>query len=190
MATEWLSNKLERPFYERDTVLVARELLGCYLIHVFEDREHVGRIVEVEAYLGEDDLAAHAAKGVTPRTRILFGPPGHAYVYLIYGIHCCFNVVTEIEGKAGAVLVRALEPVANITGRTTGPGLLCRALNIDLKMNAHDLLSNDLFLSGGTVLQSESSVGVSPRIGVDYSGEWALAPLRFFLKGCPYLSRR
>ena len=101
--------KLPRAFYERDTVLVARELLGKHLIHRSEGIERVGRIVEVEAYLGPHDRAAHSSKGLTARTKVMFGPPGHAYVYMIYGIYYCINVVTQPEGQASAVLLRALE---------------------------------------------------------------------------------
>ena len=131
--------KLPRSFYDRDTIAVARELLGKYLVH----GKRVGRIVEVEAYLGPHDLAAHSARGLTERTKVMFGPPGHAYVYFIYGMYHCMNVVTEREGHASAVLLRAIEPVKNVEGRTCGPGLLCRAMHIDRRLNAHDLLSDD-----------------------------------------------
>src|SRR6187402_3254948 len=121
-------HKLPRSFYDRDTIEVAKDLLGKYLVHVSGGVERIGRIVETEAYLGPHDLAAHSARGLTPRTAPMFGPPGHAYVYLIYGMHHCINVVTEREGQAAAVLIRAVEPIANIAGRTQGPGLVCRAL--------------------------------------------------------------
>src|SRR5881398_784235 len=108
--------KLPRGFYDRETVLVARDLLGKHLVHRVAGVERVGRIVEVEAYLGPHDLAAHSAKGLTERTKVMFGPPGHAYVYMIYGRYCCMNVVTEREGLASAVLLRAIEPVTGIEG--------------------------------------------------------------------------
>src|ERR1051326_4214470 len=135
--------KLQRSFYDRDTITVARELLGKHLVHA----ERVGRIVEVEAYLGPHDLAAHSSRGLTERTKVMFGPPGHAYVYFIYGMYHCMNVVTEREGHASAVLLRAVEPVRNVRGRTCGPGLLCRTMGIDRRLNAHDLLSDDFFIA-------------------------------------------
>src|SRR5215831_20648809 len=113
--------KLRRAFYDRDTIAVAQDLLGKYLVHASRGVERVGKIVEVEAYLGPHDLAAHSSKGRTKRTEVMFGPPGHAYVYMVYGMHFCMNVVTEREGHASAVLLRALEPVKNIRGRTQGP---------------------------------------------------------------------
>src|SRR3954470_13116794 len=139
--------KLPRSFYDRDTVQVAHELLGMHLVHRVAGVERVGRIVETEAYLGPHDLAAHSSRGLTKRTRVMFGPPGHAYVYLIYGMHWCMNVVTEEEGHASAVLLRALEPVKNIEQRTQGPALLCKAMAIDRRLNGHDLLSDDLYVA-------------------------------------------
>jgi len=180
--------KLPRSFYDRDTVAVAKELLGKYLVHVARGVERIGRIVEVEAYLGPHDLAAHSARGLTERTRVMFGPPGHAYVYLIYGIYHCLNVVTEREGHASAVLLRALEPVRHIKGRTCGPGLLCRALKIDRRRNAHDLLSDDLFIAEPDPAESFSIVQ-RPRIGVDYAKHWAKRHLRFYIKGNAFVSR-
>ncbi len=178
---------LVRGFYDRDTVQVARELLGCYLVHIADGVERVGRIVEVEAYLGPHDRAAHSARGLTARTRVMFGPPGHAYVYLIYGIHCCMNVVTEAEGHASAVLIRAVEPVKNIEGRTQGPGLACRALGIDRRQNGQDLVSQTLYIASAP--GPSPSVVRRPRIGVDYAGAWARRRLRFYIRGNPFISR-
>ena len=179
---------LPRSFYDRDTIVVARELLGKSLVHVSRGVERIGRIVEVEAYLGPHDLAAHSAKGLTERTKVMFGPPGHAYVYFIYGMHYCMNVVTEREGHASAVLLRALEPVKNVEERTCGPGLLCRAMEIDKRLNAHDLLSDDFHIVAPT--RTERLVIVKrPRVGVHYAGRWAKRHLRFYLKGNPFVSR-
>jgi len=180
--------KLPRSFYDRDTILVARELLGKWLVHSSPGRERVGRIVEVEAYLGEHDLAAHSSKGLTERTRIMFGPPGHAYVYMIYGMYFCMNVVTEREGHASAVLLRAIEPIRNVKGRTQGPGLLCRAMEIDKRLNGHDLLSDDFFIAAPPEL-GIVTIAKSPRIGVAYARHWARRHLRFYIKGNPFVSR-
>jgi DNA-3-methyladenine glycosylase len=180
--------KLPRAFYDRETVVVAHALLGKFLVHRVGGVERVGRIVEVEAYLGPHDLAAHASKGLTKRTRIMFGPPGHVYVYLIYGMHHCMNVVTEAEGHAAAVLLRALEPVAGIDSRTQGPGLLCKAMGINLAANGHDLLSDDLFVAGSDTPGLD--IVARPRIGVDYAGEWAARLLRFYIVGNPFVSKK
>ncbi len=180
--------KLPRTFYDRDTVLVAQELLGKFLVHNVGGVARIGKIVEVEAYLGEHDLAAHSSKGLTERTKTMFGPPGFAYVYLIYGIHHCMNVVTEREGHASAVLLRAVEPVKNLEGKTNGPGLLCRAMEIDRRLNAHDLLSGKFFIAEPEVAEKISIVK-RPRIGVDYAKHWAKRRLRFYIKGNPFVSR-
>lgn len=180
--------KLPRSFYDRDTQLVARELLGKLLVHETGGVQRVGKIVETEAYLGERDLAAHSSKGLTPRTKTMFGPPGHAYVYFIYGMHHCMNVVTEREGHASAVLLRALEPVKNLEGRTCGPGLLCRAMGVDRRMNGHDLLSDDFFIAAPESLEKITIVKRA-RVGVDYAKHWSKRLLRFYIKGNPHVSK-
>ena len=181
--------KLGRTFYDRDTIAVARELLGKYLVHASRGVERIGRIVEVEAYLGPHDLAAHSSKGLTERTKVMFGPPGHAYVYLIYGMYHCMNVVTEEEGHGSAVLLRAIEPVKNVTGRTQGPGLLCQAMHIGQRLNAHDLLSDDFYIAAPP--RSEHlGIVKGPRVGVGYAGYWAGRHLRFYIKGNSFVSRR
>jgi DNA-3-methyladenine glycosylase len=181
--------KLPRAFYDRDTIIVAVEMLGKYLVHVSGGVERIGRIVEVEAYLGPHDLAAHSAKGRTKRTKVMFGPPGHAYVYMIYGMYYCMNVVTEHEGHASAVLLRAIEPVRNIKGRTQGPGLLCRAMGIDNRLNACDLVGENFYLATATPATAEPfSIIKRPRIGVDYAGRWAKRLLRFYIKGNSFIS--
>ncbi|MGE5523386.1 MAG: DNA-3-methyladenine glycosylase [Rhodospirillaceae bacterium] len=181
--------KLPRSFYDRDTIDVAHELLGKCLVHVVDGVPRVGRIVEVEAYLGPHDLAAHSARGRTARTEVMFGPPGHAYVYLIYGMHHCMNVVTQAEGTASAVLLRALEPVRDLHGRTQGPGLLCKAMGIDRRLNGHDLLSDDFYVADDGA-PARVSIVKRPRIGVDYAGHWAKRLLRFYIRGNTYVSRR
>jgi DNA-3-methyladenine glycosylase len=180
--------KLPRSFYDRDTTVVARELLGKLLVHVERGVERIGKIVETEAYLGPHDLAAHSSRGLTERTKVMFGPPGHAYVYFIYGRYCCMNVVTEREGHASAVLLRALEPVKNLDGRTSGPALLCRAMHIDRRLNAHDLLSDDFFIAAAPKAETFAIVK-RPRVGVDYARHWAKRHLRFYIKGNPLVSR-
>lgn len=180
--------KLGRDFYDRDTVTVARELLGKWLVRVDVDVERVGRIVEVEAYLGSHDRAAHSSKGLTERTRVMFGPPGRAYVYLIYGVHHCMNFVTEGEGNGAAVLLRAVEPIRNIEGKTNGPGLVCRAMGIDRKLNAHDLTSDDFFVAEPERAE-RFVIAKGPRIGVDYAGAWARRHLRFFIRWNAFVSR-
>ena len=180
--------KLPRQFYDRNTIQVARELLGKLLVHQAGGVIRVGKIVETEAYLGEHDLAAHSSKGRTRRTEIMFGPPGYAYVYLIYGMYYCVNVVTERAGHASAVLLRAVEPVKNLEGRTCGPGLLCRAMKIDKALNGHDLLSDDFFIAAPETVE-EIPIVKGPRIGVDYAKHWAKRHLRFYLKGNPHVSR-
>lgn len=181
--------KLPRSFFDRDTTLVARELLGKHLVHVVAGVSRVGRIVETEAYLGPHDLAAHSARGLTPRTRVMFGPPGHAYVYLIYGMHWCMNVVTEAEGHASAVLLRALQPVANLEGRTQGPALLCKAMGITGALTGHDLMSDDLFVVDPGP-EPPVNIVKRPRIGVDYAGRWARRLLRFYIKDNAFVSRK
>lgn len=183
-----LWRKVPRAFYDRDTVAVARELLGKYIVHVSRGVERVGRIVEVEAYVGPHDLACHASRGRTGRTRVMFGPPGHAYVYLVYGMHCCMNVVTERDGHASAVLLRALEPVENVEGPTRGPGRLCKAMRIDRRLDAHDLTSDDFYIADPPEAEPPTIVR-RPRIGVGYAGHWARRLLRFYIRGNPFVSR-
>jgi len=181
--------KLERAFYNRDTVIVAKELLGKYLVHVSQGVERIGRIVEDEAYLGTHDLAAHSAKGLTPRTQVMFGPPGYAYVYLIYGMYYCMNVVTEREGHASAVLLRAIEPVKNVSGKTQGPGLLCKSMQIDWRLNAHDLVSNDFYIAD-PLKEEHLTIVKRPRVGVAYAKHWQRRLLRFYIKDNPFVSKK
>ena len=180
--------KLARSFYDRDTIQVAKELLGKFLVHKVNGVKRVAKIVEVEAYLGPHDLAAHSARGLTPRTQVMFGPPGHAYVYLIYGLYHCMNVVTEEAGHASAVLLRALEPIKNVNLNTRGPGLVCKAMGVDKRLHGHDLLSSDFYIAEG---ETESCKIVKrPRIGVDYAKHWAKRHLRYYIQGNPFVSKK
>jgi DNA-3-methyladenine glycosylase len=183
------SRKLTRDFYARDdTLAVARDLIGMHLVHDDAGTRRIGRIVETEAYMGPEDLAAHSSRGRTMRTEVMFGPPGHAYVYLIYGFWNCLNVVTAAEGTPHAVLLRALEPVSGITDKTWGPGLLCRAMNIDRRLNGADLGRDVLWLERPPEPIPPARIGRSARIGVDYAGPWAKRSWRFFDRGSPYVS--
>ena len=147
-----------------------------------------GRLVEVEAYLGPDDRAAHSWRGLTPRTRVMFGPPGHAYVYFIYGMHHCLNFVTRPAGEPQAVLVRAFEPGPG-TPRASGPGLVCRALDVDRALNGEPLVPPALYIADDGFIPDPAAVFQTPRIGVAYAGEWAARPWRFCLDSTA-LSRR
>ena len=189
--------KLPHAFYRRATLDVAVDLLGRRLVHVRPglegDVRRAGRIVETEAYVGPEDLASHASRGRTARTGVMFGPPGFAYVYLIYGLHHCLNAVTEAEGFPAAVLIRALEPAPGVAGRTDGPGRLCRALGIDRSLNGADLSGDRLYVEAGDrpleVARPAGRVATGPRVGVGYAGEWADRPWRFWLEGNPWVSR-
>lgn len=177
---------LPHSFYERPARVVARALLGKVLVH----GDKSGRIVETEAYVGAHDLACHASRGRTPRTSILWGPPGRAYVYFVYGMHWCFNAVTGREGRPAAVLVRGLEPVAGLDGtvRLDGPGRLCRGLGITGADNGADLATSGLRILDAPAVPSRD-IERGPRIGVDYAEEWAEEPLRFWVRGSRGVSR-
>ena len=186
---------LTRGFYARPTLTVARDLLGCLLFHDSREGFTSGIIVETEGYLGHGDEASHARFGRTERASIMFGRPGHAYVYFIYGLHCMFNVVTEAEHTAGAVLVRAVEPVDGqdlMSKRrgggahlTDGPAKLCQAMGITLEENGADLTRAPLGIRYRKSYD-EDEVMVTPRIGVGGSHE---APYRFIVRGNPNVSR-
>lgn len=192
------SSILPRAFYDRETELVARELLGAILECTTPDGTASGRIVETEAYLGEHDEACHAVVGPTRRTSPLYGTPGTAYVYFIYGVHWCFNAVTRAEGLPSAVLVRAIEPVEGIelmrvrrerarrdVDLTNGPGKLCQALGITGAHNTLSLLDGPLIIRRGQAV-ADADVLVSPRIGISRAADW---PLRWFLRDNPFVSR-
>jgi DNA-3-methyladenine glycosylase len=179
--------KLPREFYVRRTLIVARELIGMHLVRKYRDKEMTGRIVEVEAYQGPEDLAAHSARGRTERNAVMFGPPGFAYVYLIYGMWNCVNIVTREQGVPHAVLIRAIEPIANIKDKTSGPGLLCQAMHIDRALNGADLCGRALWLEAPTN-RKRGKIARATRIGVDYAGSWAAKCWRFFDSESPYVS--
>ena len=192
--------KLPRSFYSRSTLDVANDLLGKVLIRRLGRRKLAGRIVETEAYVGPHDLACHASKGHTPRTAVMFGPPGFAYVYMIYGFYFCLNVVTEPEGYPAAVLIRAVEPLEGVdlmkklrshpvrhTNIASGPGKLCMAMSIDKQLNGADLLGTTIWIEDRNI--DRGSILTSPRVGVDYAGEYKDKPWRFFVDGSPHVSR-
>ena len=181
--------RLPRDFYRQDTLTLARALIGMHLVHRIDGVRRIGRIVETEAYLGPEDRAAHSSRGRTARTEVMFGPPGHAYVYLIYGMWHCLNVVSGEAGVPHAVLLRALAPVSSLTDRASGPGLLCRALGIDRRANGLDLTGATLWIERPRAPQPVR-IGRSARIGIDYAGEWAARPWRFFDRDAPEVSGR
>lgn len=180
------SAALPLSFHARDALSLARALLGMDLVHVVRGRARAGRIVETEAYIGPEDLACHASKGRTARTEVMFGPAGHAYLFLVYGMHLCVNVVV---GGGAAVLIRALAPGIGLQGlRTDGPGRLTRALGLSLKLNTLPLDRAPLFVARGVQVPARH-IEASPRIGVDYAGEWASKPFRFHDRRSPFVSR-
>lgn len=203
-------DRLSRAFFARDTPVVARELLGQRLVRVLDDVRLSGRIVEVEAYVGEEDQASHARFGRTRRNAPMYGPPGYAYVYFIYGMHHCFNVVTGREGHPAAVLIRALEPLEGLEemrvrrwpepadGRgdrpdvqlTSGPARLCQALGIDRRFDGADLCAPGalLFLEEGTPIP-DGAVVTGPRIGVRGDEAAVTIPWRFCVRDSQHVSR-
>lgn len=194
----------------RDSVTVAKDLLGKYLVHMVEGEEIIGKVVEVEAYMGPEDKAAHSYKNRrTERNEVMYGLGGFSYVYFIYGMYHCMNVVVEEIGKPQAILIRALEPISNINtmavnrynksrselnksevkGLTNGPGKLCRALKIDRKENAKDLCGDELYIISDENAASFEMVSTT-RINIDYAEEAAFYPWRFYIKNNPYVSKK
>lgn len=183
-------------FYARDTTLVARELLGTFLVHITNEGTTVGKIVETEAYL-RDDPACHASRGMTPRNSVMFGPPGIAYVYFTYGMHYCFNVVTATEGIGEAVLIRAVEPLEgldlmrNRRGRDrlhelcAGPARLVQAFGITKEHNKAALTKGNLFIAPAS--DHPPDIYITTRIGIK---EGADLPLRFYIKGNKFISKK
>lgn len=196
-----------RAFFNRDPRTVARELLGKLIVRSEGSKTLAGRVVEVEAYLGAGDLAAHAAAGQTERNAVLFGPPGHAYVYFIYGVHYCLNISCLPDGRAGCVLIRALEPVTGLREMAkarelddpefnsprelrklaSGPGRLCEALGITRpRDNGKDMVAKGTDLSVMDDAFKVREIGVTPRIGITKSAE---LPLRYVIAGNNFVSK-
>jgi DNA-3-methyladenine glycosylase len=183
--------KLLRDFYDRPALTVAREALGMTLVWEGPAGRQAGRIVETEAYDGPADAASHARSGLRGRAAVMFGPAGHAYVYLIYGIHHCLNLVTGPAGYPAAVLIRALEPLEGIAGGTNGPGRLCRVLGLDRRHNGLDLAGDQLYLEDRGRPVRDEDVVARPRIGIKFAGEpWISQPWRFYERGNRWVSRR
>ena len=193
--------RLGRNFYRRSTLTVARELLGQQLVRVVDGQRLSGIIVEVEAYIGEDDAACHAACGRTPRNEAMYSQPGIAYVYFIYGMHHCLNVVTEEEGFPAAVLFRALEPLEGLeimrrhrpgkpdSELTNGPAKLCQALAVDRSFNGVDLCTGEvLFVEAGRIVVP-GEIETSPRVGIKADDAARSVPWRFYVKGNDFVSR-
>ena len=195
--------KLEHHFYNRTDVLkIAKELLGKIIVTTFKGQFTSGRIVETEAYAGEGDRASHAWGGRrTNRTEVMYGTGGTAYVYLCYGLHQMFNVVTNQQGIPHAILVRAVEPLEGVdlmlqrTGKkqldhtlTKGPGNVAKALGIFTRHTGLDLMGDELFIADDGFRIKKSDILATPRIGVDYAGEDAALPYRFIVQGNPYVS--
>jgi len=192
--------KLLPSFYRQPTLGVAEGLLGKVLVRRLNGKNLAGKIVETEAYIGPEDLACHASKGKTPRTAIMFENGGCAYVYMIYGFYFCLNAVTEEEGYPAAVLIRAVEPLDQVSSMrrlrknpgndrdiASGPGKLCMAMAIDKRLNGADLSGNMLWIEDRKL--NVDGVEVSPRVGVDYAGDYRDKPWRFYIRGNPHVSR-
>ena len=185
------NSPLPRAFYDRPALAVARDLLGMVLAHRGPEGCRAGRIVEVEVYDGPDDRASHARSGPAGRARTMFGPPGHAYVYLIYGLHHCCNGVTGPVGYPAAILIRALEPLGGVDARTNGPGLLCRALGIDRRLDGADLTGDTLRIEDRGLSVPDADIVAGPRVGIAFAGEpWVSLPWRLSVRGSRWVSRR
>ena len=180
---------LRQQFFARPTLIVTKDLLGKILVHQLPAGTRRYRITGIEAYCGAADLACHAAKGCTSRTKVMFGPAGHIYVYLIYGMYYCLNLVTANVGEGEAILVRAVEPLFTTDEWPVGPGRLCKYLNIDKHLNAAKLgQQSGLWVEDDELVVSPSQINVSSRRGVGYAGKSALKPWRFYLKDNRFVS--
>ena len=186
-----VGDRLPRAFYDRPALVVAREALGMVLVREGPQGRQAGRIVETEAYDGPLDAASHARSGPTGRAAVMFGPAGYAYVYLIYGMHHCLNLVTGPDGHPAAVLIRALEPLEGIAGGTNGPGRLCRVLGLDRRQNGLDLTGDELWLEDRGLAVRSGDVVERPRIGIHFAGEpWVSQPWRFYERGNRWVAKK
>ncbi len=196
-------SKLRRDFFNRNTLIAAQELLGKFIVRKIGKQKLAGKIVEVEAYNGPEDLASHASRGQTPRNSIMFGHPGFSYVYLIYGVSHCFNIVTEDHGYPAAVLIRAVEPVEGIEvmkgfrkskeekNLTNGPGKFCQAFKVDKNLNEMDLvMNNELWIEDRGEKIGKKDMIAAKRIGVDYAKEYKDKLWRYYVKGNPWVSKK
>ncbi len=199
--------KLDREFYDRDSVLVAKELLGKILVHETNGQRISAKIVETEAYMGVEDKAAHSYGGKrTPRVEVMYGSSGFSYIFMIYGMHCCFNIVTNEKEKPQAVLIRAAEPLEGVEwmaqkrfekpyeqltklqrrGLTNGPGKLCCALSLDRSFNGMDLCGDEVYVEDGKT--RNSNIVTTKRVNIDYAEEARDYPWRFYIKDNEYVS--
>jgi DNA-3-methyladenine glycosylase len=183
--------RLGRSWYARDALVIARALIGCFVVHEDDGaagKRRVSRIVETEAYRGPKDLASHSRAGLTKRTRALFGEEGHAYVFFIYGMHECFNVTCAGAGRGHAVLVRGGEPTEGFDehARLDGPGRFARAMGLSRALDGADLTHGALYLCGRT---RRPRIAITPRVGVAYAGHWADRPWRFYDPSSPHVSK-
>ncbi len=198
---------LRQDFFSRPTLTVARELLGQRLVREIDEQRLCGRIVETEAYIGLDDTACHASKGRTPRTEVMFGPAGYAYVYLIYGMYHMLNFITEQEGFPAAVLIRAIEPLQGLefmqvrrqkknhrpvktVNLTNGPGKLCQALGVDKNLNRWNVTTGQKLWLEADETTPDDVVAIGPRSGIGYAASQdQLAPWRFWVRGNQFVSK-
>lgn len=174
--------KLPRKFYNQDTLTIAQELLGKFLAHNHNGKKYIGMITETEAYIGFDDKASHAFKGKTKRNAPMFESAGIAYVYMIYGMYFCFNIVTDKKDFPAAILIRALKPIMNINSKTDGPGKLCRAMNINKNLNNIDLCGDILYVEDRGQTIPQKNIIADKRIGIDYAEEYKDKLWRFYIK--------
>jgi len=194
--------RLSQNFFKKPTLKAAEHLLGKYLVVDKNKKRVVGRIVETEAYIGEDDSACHASNGRTSRSETLYQKAGTIYVYLIYGMYHCLNIVTERENFPSAVLIRAVEPIEGIEmmknrrktedihNLASGPGKLCEAFNINKTMNGKNIFGRDIWIEDRGEKVSEKNIKRAKRIGVDYAGKCRHFPWRFYIKGNEFISRK